>query len=146
MTWPAAIPAVERNSTLFRLAKSAAGKGVPEAAQLRKAWQVNADRCHPPLSDEEVRQLVANAYTARGGGAVSFPLAVMDSPEFEALGDAERPLLLVAYRRADKFNAFNSPWTQCGRWFPRKDTFYAVRRRLEGPPLLQLTTTQQKDN
>src|SRR3546814_12551653 len=81
MTLPAAIPAGERNSTLFRLAKSAAGKGVPEAAQLRKAWQVNADRCHPPLSDEAVRQLVANAYTARGGGAVSFPLAVMDSPE-----------------------------------------------------------------
>src|SRR3546814_4765077 len=96
MTLPAAIPAGERNSTLFRLAKSAAGKGVPEAAQLRKAWQVNADRCHPPLSDGEVRQLVANAYTARGGGAVTFPLAVMDSPEVDALGDAERTLLLVA--------------------------------------------------
>src|SRR3546814_16365928 len=70
MTLPAAIPAGERNSTLFRLAKSAAGKGVPEAAQLRKAWKVNADRCHPPLSDDKVRQLVANAYTARDGGAV----------------------------------------------------------------------------
>src|SRR3546814_13817112 len=118
MTWPAAIPAVERNSTLFRLAKSAAGKGVPEAAQLRKAWQVNADRCHPPLSDEEVRQLVANAYTESGGGAVSFPLAAMDSPALEALGEADRTLLVVASRRADKFNALPFPWWACDHGFP----------------------------
>src|SRR3546814_15005883 len=68
----------------------------------------------------------------------------MDSPEFEALGDAERTLLLVAYRRADKFNAFTLPWTECDRWFPRKDTFYAVRRRLVESSLLQMTTPPQK--
>src|SRR3546814_11196673 len=68
----------------------------------------------------------------------------MDWPEFEALGDAERTLLLVAYRRADKCNAFTLPWTECDRWFPRKDTFYAVRRRLVESSLLQMTTPPQK--
>lgn len=144
MTLPAAIPEGERNAMLFKLARSAAGKGVPEAEQLQKALTVNGQRCNPPLPELEVRQLVASAYNAAQNAQTVVPNAAIDSDAYAELDDSARSLLLLAYRRADKFNAFPLPWTECRRWFPRKDTFNNVRKRLVKSGLLQVAVAPKK--
>jgi hypothetical protein len=129
----------ERNSSIFKLARSASRKGVPEAAQLAKALKVNAG-FDPPLSAAEVGSAVHSAYRAPATGAASLPIAVMDSDAFLALDHAARLLMMVAYRRADSFNAHRMtlPWSEVQRWFPREDTFYRVRDRVVGSGLLQV--------
>lgn len=136
---PETIPAGSRNSTLFELALSGKRKGVPEADQLRKAEQVNALRCQPPLLDFEVAQTVASAYRRPAQGMVAIPMAVLDSEAYRSLDDAARTLLLLAYRRADSFGDFTLPHTELKAWFPRKDTFHAVRKRVVASGLLIVT-------
>lgn len=138
MTLPDRIPEGERNDQLFKLARSAAAKGVPEARELDKLRKVNADRCRPPLSDGELRQLVASAYKARDTGAVLVPMALLDSEAFKALDNAARTMLVLAYRRADNFGPFPLPYSELQEWFPRKKTFHAIRRRLVRSGLLRL--------
>lgn len=144
MKLPATIAAGERNATLFKLARSGAAKGVPEAEQLAKLRTVNAERCADPLDDAELRQIVASGYRTASQGAMSIPLAVIDSEAYKALDDASRTLLLLSYRRADKFNAFTLPHKEMREWFPRKDTFNAVRKRLVKSGLLNLTQAPEK--
>jgi hypothetical protein len=135
---PATIPKGDRNDTIYKLAKSAAAKGVPEAEQLAKLAKVNAQRCSPPLSDAELRQIAASAYRNAAEGAASIPLAVLDGEPYKALDDACRTLLLLAYRRADGFNPFPLPWSELRAWFPRKNTFNDVRKRLVESGLLRV--------
>lgn len=137
---PDVIPEGERNSTLYRLAKSAFLKGVPESAQAAKALQVNAARCVPPLPQAEVLGIVASAYQAAPSACVSLPVALLDSEAYGALSDAGRTLLTVAYRRADRFNeaALTLPWEEVARWFPREETFYRVRKQVVASGLLQI--------
>lgn len=144
MTLPAVIPEGERNAMLFKLARSAAGKGVPEADQFQKALKVNATRCTPSLPESEVQQLVANAYSAAQSTQTVVPNEALDSDAYANLDDAARTLLLLAYRRADKFSAFPLPWTECRRWFSRKDTFNSVRRRLVESGLLRVAVAPKK--
>lgn len=143
MALPAVIPEGERNSTLFKLARSGAGKGVPEGEQLRKLRKVNAERCAVELPDAELRQIVTSAYRAAAEGLAAIPLAVIDGEAYRALDDACRTLLLLAYRRADSFAPFALPWSELSGWFPRKDTFNAVRKRLVESGLLIVTTEAQ---
>ncbi|HEX4852756.1 primase C-terminal domain-containing protein [Arenimonas sp.] len=121
----------DRNSTIFKLARSACQKGVPEAEQLAKALKVNA-KFDPPLAASEVESAVRSAYRSPSTGAASLPLAVMDSDAFKALDHAGRMLVVVAYRRADSFNAhrLTLPWSEVRQWFPREETFYRVRDRV----------------
>lgn len=139
MTLPAVIPEGERNSTLFKLAKSAAAKGVPEPAQLAKAMKVNAERCAVPLSEAEVAATVASAYKTRGGG-FGIPAELVDSAAFMALDDAARLLLILAYRRADGFNGgiVTLPHSELRDWFPRKNTFQNTRKRAVASGLLTI--------
>jgi hypothetical protein len=140
MTLPAAIPEGERNAMLFKLARSAAAKGVSEANELAKLRRVNAERCVPPLPDAEVAQIVTSGYRSAASGTLAIPLAVLDSDAYKALDDAARTLLLLAFRRADKFHAFPLPWSELRDWFPREKTFNHVRRRVVESGLLQVAT------
>lgn len=129
----------ERNNSIFKLARSACQKGVPEAAQLSKALKVN-ESFNPPLSATEVENTVRSAYRGPATGAAVLPIAVMDSDAFAALDNAGRLLMMVAYRRADSFNAHRMtlPWSEARRWFPREETFYRVRDRAVESGLLQI--------
>lgn len=51
------IPAGERNSTLTSLAGSMRRRGMTEAEIYAALASVNENRCHPPLSDDEVAQI-----------------------------------------------------------------------------------------
>ena len=144
MTLPAAIPEGERNALLFKLARSAAAKGVSEADELAKLRKVNAERCVPPLPDAEVAQIVTSGYRSAADGLAAIPIAALDSDAYKALDDAGRTLLLLAYRRADKFWAFPLPWSELRDWFPREKTFNHVRRRVVESGLLQVATGAEK--
>lgn len=134
----------ERNSELFKLATSAAAQGVPEAEELAKVQSVNARRCRPPLDAAEVAQIVASAYRRPVRGMAAIPLAVLDGEAYRSLDDAGRTLLLLAYRRANSFGDFTLPHSELARWFPRKDTFHAVRKRVVESGLLIVTQPASK--
>ena len=140
MELPKVIPEGDRNSTLFKLARSAATKGVPQSEQLQKARTVNATRFTTPLSESEVEAAVSSGYKAIGAGAVAMPLAALDSPAYQALDDRGRTLLLMAYRRADSFNAgcVTLPWSELRDWFTREGTFEEVRKRVVKSGLLTI--------
>ena len=146
LSLPAVVPEGERNSTLFKLARSAASKGVPQSAQLEKALQVNAKRFHPPLSEAEVTATVASAYKGKDSGTVAIPLALLESPAFKDLDDSARLLLVLAYRRADGFNGgcVTLPWKELTAWFPRKNTFQDVRKRVVRSGLLPIAKSAIK--
>ena len=130
MRLPDTIREGSRNTDLFKLASSAARKGVPEAEQLRKAQLVNARRCDPPLDPAEVAQIVASAYRSPVQDVAGMPLAVMDSEAYKALCDGSRTLLL-AYRKHDPFNElFPLTWTECRPWVQQKKTFQRYRTEL----------------
>jgi len=131
MTLPTTIPAGTRNDTLFKLALTAARKGVPESEQAKKAIAVNAKRCVPPLPASEVAQIVASAYRRPVEGAAALPLAVMDGEAYLALSDGARTLLLLAYRKRDAYNeVFPLVWTECRPWIGREKTFNSYRKEL----------------
>ena len=138
-TLPDTIPEGERNTVIYSLARSAAGKGVPEAEQARKALKVNTTRCAPPLPESEVLATVASAYKAPQTREVGMACATMDSDAYKALSDSARTLLLVAHRRQDNFGNFTLTWSECREWFPRKKTFLSVRAELVSSGLLIVT-------
>lgn len=140
MRLPERIPEGERNETIFKLARSAFLKGVPESAQLAKAHKVNEARCDPPLSKVEVEKTVRSAYRAPATAMACLPVAVMDSEPFLALDDSARMLVLAAYRRADSFNVhrLTLPWSELRSWFPREQTFYRIRNRVLASGLLEV--------
>jgi hypothetical protein len=140
LSLPDAILEGDRNDTLFKLARSAARKGVPEAQQLAKAQTVNAQRCHPPLPEDEVCRIVASAYREPERGILPLPLALLEAEAYKAADDAVRTLLLLAYRRADGFNAgcVTLPHSELAEWFPRKNTFLEVRTRAVESGLLTI--------
>lgn len=146
MTLPKAIAEGSRNETLYRLARSAAAKGVPESEQFNRLLQVNSQRCTPPLCPEEVRTILASAYSAPQRGVVAFPHAVMDSAAYKALSEPGRTLLLLAYRKLDGFNngRVSLAWSECIEWFPRDKTFYRVRKELLASGLLTETVPARK--
>ncbi len=144
MRLPDTIPAGSRNTTLFDLALSAARKGVPEAEQLAKAHKVNAQRCRPQLDAAEVGQIVTSAYSRPVQGVASIPFSVLDGEAYKSLDDAARTLLLLAYRRADSFGDFTLPHSELKAWFPRKDTFHAIRKRVVASGLLVVTQPAAK--
>lgn len=143
---PAVIPEGERNSTLFKLARSAAAKGVPQDAQLAKARTVNAKRCAVPLSDSEVAAIVASAYTAPQNATAAYPRALLDHPGFLALDDSARLLVLLAYLRADGFNGgcVTLPHSELVTWFHDKKRFERVRKRALGSGLLSIAKAGTK--
>ncbi len=139
MRLPDTIPDGERNDTLYKLALSAARKGVPEAEQLAKAQTVNARRCRPPLEPAEVAQIVASAYARPAQGFARIPLAVLDSDAYRALGDGARTMLLLAYRKADAYTSvFPLVWSELRPWFPREKTFKRYRQELAASSLLSV--------
>lgn len=146
LTLPGVIREGGRNDALFKLARSAAAKGVPEAAQAVRALQVNASRCHPPLSESEVRCIVASAYKAPQAGVVAIPHAVMDSPAYKRLGDGARTLLLLAYRKLDRFNngRISLAWSECVEWFGNEKTFERIRKRAVESGLIEVAVPAVK--
>lgn len=146
MTLPGTIAEGERNATIFKLARSAASKGVPEAVQLEKALRVNETRCVPALPDSEVAATVASAYSTPRTEAACYPRALLDSPAFLALDDSARMLLLLAYLRADKFNegCITLTWRELATWFPREKTFNEIRKRSVSSGLLTVAQPATK--
>lgn len=143
---PDTIPEGERNTKLFAMAASARRQGVPEDAQRAKALAVNAARCHPPLSEAEVVELVASAYRGRSDGVLPLPLALLDAPAYLAADDHVRQLLLHAYRRANGFNGgcVTLPWSELSAWFPREKTFTDIRKRAVDSGLLTIAKAATK--
>lgn len=146
LTLPSTIHAGARNDALFKLARSAAAKGVPEAEQAAKALQVNASRCHPPLHASEVRGIVASAYRAPQTGVAAIPHAVLDSTAYKRLSDGARTLLLLAYRKLDGFNngRISLPWSECVEWFPQKNRFQRLRKEAIQSGLLEVAKEATK--
>ena len=66
---PEKIPAGERNDTLYKLACSMQARGNGDDAILAAVNAENASRCEPPLSDDEVRQIVNSALSKPKGTA-----------------------------------------------------------------------------
>ncbi|GAB3356158.1 primase alpha helix C-terminal domain-containing protein [Lysobacter tyrosinilyticus] len=146
MVLPNAIPEGARNDTLYKLACSAAAKGVPQPEQFNRLLQVNDKRCHPPLDPREVQAIVASAYSAPQRGVASIPLAVMDSPAYKRLSNAGRTLVLLAYRKLDGFNngRLSLAWSECVEWFSDSKTFYRVRKEVLASGLLTESVPSQK--
>lgn len=117
-TLPDVIPEGERNSRLFKLAASAAARGVPEAEQLSKARKVNAQRCAPPLPDAELIELVSSAYRMPVQGGTGIPRALLDSPAYKAARVESRALMPVAYRRANPAGLVTLPHSEVCDWYP----------------------------
>jgi hypothetical protein len=140
LTLPNIVPVGERNNTLFKLAKSAAAKGVPEAEQYKRALQVNAKRFEHPLPEAEVAGIVASAYSDPQAGVARIPHAVMDSPAYKRLSDGARTLLLLAYRKLDGFNngRISLAWSECIEWFPQKNRFQRIRREAIDSGLIEV--------
>ena len=59
---PDNIPAGERNSTLYKAARSLKAKQLSEPAALAALKAENATRCQPPLSDDELQSIVKHAF------------------------------------------------------------------------------------
>ena len=138
-TLPDTIPEGERNAHLYKLAVSAARKGVPEAEQLKKAHSVNVTKCDPPLPAAEVAQIVASAYSSPAQGVAGLPLAIMDGDAYRSLPGGAQTLLLLAYRKRDAFNElFTLTHSECEPWVPDKKTFTRYRKKLVETCLLQL--------
>lgn len=114
------IAAGKRNPELFKLAKAGSRKAIPEQEELARLLTVNAERCDPPLSADEVRGIVANAYAQEVTGYAAIPFACMDAPAFRTLdADAVR-VLLLAYRRYDGRNngRITLAWSECKEAWP----------------------------
>lgn len=64
---PESIPSGQRNDTLYRLACSLQSKGIPDSAILAAVLDTNNNRCETPLSDDEIKALVASALRHKKG-------------------------------------------------------------------------------
>lgn len=136
-TLPDTIREGERNDRLYKMAVTAARKGVPVAEQVKKAHTVNATRCRPPLPSGEVAQIVASAYSRPAQGVAGLPLGIMDSEAYRAISDGARTLLLLAYRKRDGYSeVFPLTWTECRPWVPQKKRFQRQRAELVEARLL----------
>ncbi len=58
---PGRIRSGERNTTLYALARSLKRRGLGEREILAALTAVNEERCHPPLGEQEVRELAHHA-------------------------------------------------------------------------------------
>lgn len=58
-----AIPAGQRNDTLYRLGRSLVAKGLSDAAVTAALLEENQARCRPPLPEHEVRAIAAHVTT-----------------------------------------------------------------------------------
>ncbi len=76
-----AIPEGRRNDALYRLTRSLLRRGVSVAAALAAVLEENRTRCHPPLGEHEVREIVEHATTQPHR-----PPATGDTPTSEDLG------------------------------------------------------------
>lgn len=66
---PREIESGGRNNTLFKMACSLQSKGLSNSAILAAVMAENAEKCNPPLSNNEVRRLVESALTKEKGNA-----------------------------------------------------------------------------
>lgn len=127
-TLPDVIPQGERNSKLFKLAASAAARGVPEPEQLAKAQTVNTQRCHPPLDAAEVAGIVASAYRVPVQGGTGIPRALLDSPAYKAARMESRALMPLAYRRANPAGLVTLPHSEVADWYPSESQLERHRK------------------
>lgn len=138
MALPRIIPAGQRNTTLFNLAKVSNRQGIPMDERVKSLLQVNAERCEPPLPEDEVRQLVERAYREVPDGYLKVPLHVLKLPEFLALKSGEKLLLMLAYLHISGKPTPESPlvWSQFKHHFERQNTFEEYRAKLVASGLL----------
>jgi len=148
MVLPAVIPDGDRNDQLYKLARSACGKGVPESEQLKKLLKVNAERCKPPLAEAEVEGINASAYSRPIEGDVRVPYLLIDSPAFQKLSHGAQMLMVHVLRRKDSFNdgKISLSHKELAPWFGRSQTFYKYREELEREGFLELTQPHSKPN
>lgn len=143
-TLPDVIPEGERNSKLFKLAASAAARGVPEAEQLSKARKVNAQRCAPPLPDAELIELVSSAYRMPVRGGTGIPRALLDSPAYKAARVESRALMPIAYRRANPAGLVTLPHSEVCDWYPSEALLERHRKFAIADGLMTLAVAGSK--
>lgn len=126
------IPEGKRNTTLLSLAAGLVRQGFELPAVQDRLQRINAERCSPPLSADEVDRIAVRAVRYGSEGYVTLPHALLDSPEWKALPPATHEVILTAFRRFNGANNGNIALTWAdfeGReGFAKKDTFYRHRR------------------
>lgn len=124
------IPDGERNTTLWSLATGLVRRGF-DLPQANKRMQcINTRYCDPPLSAEEVEDIVSRAVTYGSEGFATLPHKLLDSLEWKALPPAAHDIVLMAYRRYDGTNAgiaLTYADFAGALGFAKKDTFYKHR-------------------
>ncbi|UNK48851.1 primase C-terminal domain-containing protein [Lysobacter sp. S4-A87] len=149
MSLPERIPEGERNNRLYKLAVVSNKQGIPKAERLRSLLTLNAERCKPPLSEDEVEGIVERAYKAAPDGKLEVPLSLLTNPQFLELGWGEKLLLLLTYQRVlGRSEAeFALPWNDFKQHFPRERTFGTFRKRVVDAGFLKVTrnATKPKD-
>lgn len=143
-TLPDVIPEGERNSKLFKLAASAAARGVPESEQLAKAQTVNAERCRPTLDPAEVAGIVASAYRMPVQGGTGIPRALLDSPAYKAARMESRALMPLAYRRANPAGLVTLPHSEVVEWYPNESQLERHRKFAIADGLMTLAVAGTK--
>lgn len=140
-TLPGVIPAGERNTTLLRLAAGLVRKGHAQQAVNDRLQRINAERCRPPLCATEIDAIAAQACAYGSEGFTILPHALLDSPEWKALGPPAHDIVLTAFRRFDGSNNGNIALTWADfngqPCFGQKHTFYRHRRRVLASGILQ---------
>jgi putative DNA primase/helicase len=129
-----------RNDSLYRLARSLNAKGLSAPAIEAAVKAENAARCKPPLSDEEVDNIVENVLNQPNRadfGTAGTPLAATS----QQAGRQTRPRIIVTNRQLrsktgealDALRRANCPPTV----FRRIGTLTRVRRNEQSNPILE---------
>ena len=128
----------QRNSKLFDLAVASHRAGLPLESRLASLLTLNAERCDPPLSEAEVRGIVARAYSGKRIGSLAVPLSLLSVEEFVALGVGAKLLLLLSYQRylGSAYPDFPLLWEHFKEHFPRENTFKKYRSEVAASGLL----------
>lgn len=133
-TLPKAIPEGERNATLFSLARGLVQRGHDAQAVNDRLQRINAERCAPPLSADEVDTIATRAVAYGSEGFAMLSHKLLDSLEWKALPPRAHDVLLLAFRRYRHDNAHAGialTWADFeGRpGFAKKRTFYTARAK-----------------
>lgn len=137
----------ERNTTLFNLAAASAKTGTSLNACIDDLIGINAERCVPPLSLDEVIGLAERAYRNPSKGYLKTPLTLFSDQRFLALKPGPKLLLLLIYQRiCNKPNdsEISLLWKDFKQHFPRQNTFKDYRAVLVASGLVRLTKKAKK--
>jgi hypothetical protein len=137
------IPEGERNSTLFGHAIGFARRGHSQREIRRRLETMNAERCAPPLSCDDVRTIAVQATSYGSNGFTAIPNALLDSTEWRNLPPAAKAIATTAYRRHDGYNdgRIALPWSDFAdqKGLRHSGAFYTLIKRLTTAGILVCT-------